>query len=303
MFGCDCRGCPVTGLTAGSVRINLRDVESLIEATKVQQEKRAHFGYLHEEDQWPTLLKEERRQLHVELKKEVENSSSFFPMPPPSFVRPEEQEEVEEALQPCAQEADISRSPKEEQEYHEQVVVQEMEPQTLLIISPNHVTICAGLYTLDVTARPNGQPLWRQEGGKCCVYQGPNGHWYIGGTAAEKKQFICAAGFLRHSKSCPNVMPHQLDAGCWQWGDASLWHIDADISVMAMLAEERKQWERKEAQRKETELRATNQEPTVSTNVCPQEHGFPQGCKSRFLRFSCARRCFRRHSAAQPSHP
>merc|ERR1712232_1021778 len=113
---------------------------------------------------------------------------------------------------------------------------------------------------LDVTTRPNHQPLWRQEGGKCCVYQGPNGYWYIGGTATEKKQFNCAAGYLRCSKNCSDVLPHQVDSGSWQWGDKSLWHVDADISVKAIIPEEGGQWEQKTIHCKETEHVVSNQE-------------------------------------------
>merc|ERR1712060_806134 len=110
---------------------------------------------------------------------------------------------------------------------------------------------------------------------QCGLYQSPNGHWYIGGAAAETKQFSCAAGFLRYGKICSGVIPHQLDSGCWQWGDKISWHIDADISATAMLPEEKAQWEYEEAPRKEAECIALEQEPEVSVNICHQKYDFP----------------------------
>merc|ERR1712060_909570 len=104
------------------------------------------------------------------------------------------------------------------------------KPAKLHIKSPNDQQRCAGEYVLVAGATANGQPLWRQMGGKYWLYSGTNGMWIFGSSIAREKNFDCSRGVIYSNTPHGGVMPDQLQS-LWLRLDGKSFHEDAAIAV------------------------------------------------------------------------
>jgi len=104
------------------------------------------------------------------------------------------------------------------------------KPAKLHVKSPNGQQRCAGEYVLVAGATANGQPLWRQMGGKYWLYSGTNGMWIFGSSGAKEKNFDCSRGVIYSNTQHGGMMPDKLKS-LWLRLDGEAFHEDATIAV------------------------------------------------------------------------
>lgn len=104
------------------------------------------------------------------------------------------------------------------------------KPAELHVKSPNGQQKCAGQYVLVANTTANGQPLWRQMGGKFWLYSGTNGMWIFGSSSAKEKNFDCSRGVIYSNTPHGGVMPDKLKS-LWLRLDGEAFHEDASITV------------------------------------------------------------------------
>lgn len=104
------------------------------------------------------------------------------------------------------------------------------KPAKLRLKSPHGQQRCAGEYVLVAGQTANGQPLWRQMGGKHWLYSGTNGMWIFGRNGAKEKNFDCSRGVIYSNSLHGGVMPDKLRS-LWLRLDGEAFHEDADIKV------------------------------------------------------------------------
>merc|ERR1740123_1374786 len=106
-------------------------------------------------------------------------------------------------------------------------------PRLLRISSPNGRLECAGLYTLVLGEKRNGQPLWEQSSnGGHWLYSGLSGKWCVGGEDVHARGFATSAGWLYQTQAHEGCMP-QESMGFWRRWDGNAFQEDRDISVKA----------------------------------------------------------------------
>mmetsp|Transcript_30572 Transcript_30572/g.87743 ORF Transcript_30572/g.87743 Transcript_30572/m.87743 type:complete len:577 (-) Transcript_30572:85-1815(-) len=106
------------------------------------------------------------------------------------------------------------------------------KPAKLHVKTPNGQQRCAGEYVLVAGNTANGQPLWRQMGGKYWLYSGTNGMWIFGSNGAKEKSFECSRGVIYSNHPHGGVMPDKLQS-LWLRLDGEAFHEDAAIIVGA----------------------------------------------------------------------
>lgn len=106
------------------------------------------------------------------------------------------------------------------------------KPAKLHITSPHGQQRCAGEYVLAAGEAANGQPLWKQMGGKYWLYSGLNGMWIIGSSGAKDKNFECSRGVIYSNIPHGGVMPDKVQ-GYWLRLDGEAFREDSNITVSA----------------------------------------------------------------------
>mmetsp|Transcript_84436 Transcript_84436/g.262141 ORF Transcript_84436/g.262141 Transcript_84436/m.262141 type:complete len:551 (+) Transcript_84436:118-1770(+) len=106
------------------------------------------------------------------------------------------------------------------------------KPAKLHVASPDGQQRCAGEYVLAAGECANGQPLWKQMGGKYWLYSGLNGMWIIGSSGAKEKNFECSRGVIYSNIPHGGVMPDKLK-GLWLRLDGDAFREDSAITVSA----------------------------------------------------------------------
>merc|ERR1719229_281227 len=104
------------------------------------------------------------------------------------------------------------------------------KPAKLHVRSPNGQQRCAGEYVLVAGTQANGQPLWRQMGGKYWLYSGTNGMWIFGSSGAKDKNFECSRGVIYSNMPHGGIMPDRLRS-MWLRLDGEDFHEDPAIVV------------------------------------------------------------------------
>jgi len=104
------------------------------------------------------------------------------------------------------------------------------KPAKLHVKSPKGQQRCAGEYVLVTTMTANGQPLWRQMGGKYWLYSGTNGMWIFGSSGAKDKNFECSRGVIYSNTPHGGVMPDRLRS-VWLRLEKEAFHEDPEITV------------------------------------------------------------------------
>mmetsp|Transcript_95508 Transcript_95508/g.279287 ORF Transcript_95508/g.279287 Transcript_95508/m.279287 type:complete len:565 (-) Transcript_95508:148-1842(-) len=104
------------------------------------------------------------------------------------------------------------------------------KPAKLHIASPLGQQRCAGEYVLAAGEAANGQPLWKQLGGKYWLYSGTNGMWIIGSSGAKEKKFECSRGVIYSNIPHGGVMPDKVQ-GFWLRLDGEAFREDSAITV------------------------------------------------------------------------
>lgn len=104
------------------------------------------------------------------------------------------------------------------------------KPAKLHVKSPNGQQRCAGEYVLVAGVIANGQPLWRQMGGKYWLYSGTNGMWIFGSSGAKEKNFDCSRGVIYSNTMHGGEMPDKLKS-LWLRLEGEAFHEDAAIQV------------------------------------------------------------------------
>lgn len=105
-----------------------------------------------------------------------------------------------------------------------------VKPARLQMVSPNGQQKCAGEYVLAAGETANGQPLWKQMGGKFWLYSGTNGMWIIGGSGAKEKNFDCSRGVVYSDTLHGGLMPDRT-GGSWLRLDGEAFREDPDITI------------------------------------------------------------------------
>jgi len=103
-------------------------------------------------------------------------------------------------------------------------------PDSLRIVSPNGQDRCAGEYVMVPGEAANGQPVWKQKGGRCWLYSGSTGAWIVGGNDAKEKNFDCSRGVMYSKKPHGGVMPDKV-GGAWLRLGGTKFHEDSAITV------------------------------------------------------------------------
>lgn len=104
------------------------------------------------------------------------------------------------------------------------------KPPRLHVVSPNGQQKCAGEYVLVAGETANGQPLWKQMGGKSWLYSGTNGMWIIGGSGAKDKNFECSRGVIYSDILHGGLMPDRIGSS-WLRLDGEAFREDTDITI------------------------------------------------------------------------
>jgi len=104
------------------------------------------------------------------------------------------------------------------------------KPAKLHVKSPKGQQRCAGEYVLVTTMTANGQPLWRQMGGKYWLYSGTNGMWIFGSSGAKEKNFECSRGVIYSNTPHGGIMPDKMNS-VWLRLEKEAFHEDPEITV------------------------------------------------------------------------
>jgi len=106
------------------------------------------------------------------------------------------------------------------------------KPAVLNVISPKGQRRCEGEYVLVAGQTANGQPLWKQMGGKCWLYSGTAGMWIIAGSDAKRLKFDCSKGLIYCKAQHHGVMPDKVGS-VWLRLDGDSFIEDVRINISA----------------------------------------------------------------------
>jgi len=90
--------------------------------------------------------------------------------------------------------------------------------------------MCQGVYLLVGDERPNGFPLWKQDGGQRWLYSCKKGRWCIGGKDVRAKEFASSSGWIYNAKLHEGDTPDRVGDD-WRLWDGEKFQQDVSISV------------------------------------------------------------------------
>jgi len=91
-------------------------------------------------------------------------------------------------------------------------------PHLLLVVSPNQLDGCAGVYILQANEPANGQPLWKNKRKAFWLFSTPKGRWAIAGKDVRDAGFVRSSGWIYQEQCHEGLMPDQSSSQ-WQLFD------------------------------------------------------------------------------------
>lgn len=115
----------------------------------------------------------------------------------------------------------------------------EKPPEFLFLRSPHGQQELAGVYSMVLNERPNGQPCWKHHNLDWWLYSNLKGRWCIGGQDVFDDRFARSSGFIFQTKKHRGEMPHD-SRGSWQRWDKSdsKFHHDKLIDFTALTTDQ-----------------------------------------------------------------